>query len=431
MRVSKLFAKTVVKLARSRLSIPLRAVLRRARESYYNIEVLNRIQTKTAALSLQVETGEYERVNILIPEINFENFYGGYIAKFNLARKLVARGRRVRFVIVDQCNIDMPGWRDMVSAYDGLGRIFDSVEVGYHFDRSVPLVVNPGDAFIATTWWTAFIADAALSHLNRDEFIYLIQEYEPFTFPMGSYFAQAHASYDLPHRALFSTELLRDYFRRNKIGYNFGATRYAEDQTVSFENAIISYAGNELTLSERRPAKLLFYSRPESHATRNMFEIGYQALAVSIETGVFGGDWEFHGIGSSHGNIPLPRERSLKMLGKVDLDTYRALLPRYDIGLSLMYTPHPSLLPLEMAAAGAIVVTNECLNKTHVELQAISGNILAATPTIDGVVTELREAVVRVHDYDRRIANSQVNWATSWDVTFDHGVIDVLNDWIG
>ena len=44
-------------------------------------------------------------------------------------------------------------------------------------------------------------------------FLYLIQEYEPFTFPMGSYAALADASYRLPHTALFSTELLRDYFR--------------------------------------------------------------------------------------------------------------------------------------------------------------------------------------------------------------------------
>ncbi|MDH3378764.1 MAG: hypothetical protein OEQ39_17710 [Gammaproteobacteria bacterium] len=431
MRASKLFAKAVVKLARSRLSVPLRVVMRRARESYYNIEVLTRIQTKTAPLSLQVDVEEFERVNILIPEINFENFYGGYIAKFNLARKLVASGRRVRFVIVDQCNVDMPRWRDMVSTYEDLTGIFESVEVGYHFDRTVPLAVNPNDTFVATTWWTAFIADAALSHLNCDEFIYLIQEYEPFTFPMGSYFAQSHASYDLPHRGLYSTELLRDYFRRHNVGYNFGTTRDAEDQTASFENAIINYADEELTLSERRPGKLLFYSRPESHAARNMFEIGYQALATSIENGIFDGEWEFHGIGSSHGDIPLPCENNLTMLGKVDLDTYRSLLPQYDIGLSLMYTPHPSLLPIEMAAAGAIAVTNECLNKTQVELQSISGNILATTPTIDGVMKGLREAVVRAKDHDRRLANSRVNWATSWDMTFDHGVIDVLNGWIG
>ena len=61
--MSKLFAKAVVKLARSRLSIPFRAVLRRARESYYKIEVLNRIQSKTSALSLRVDVEEYKRVN--------------------------------------------------------------------------------------------------------------------------------------------------------------------------------------------------------------------------------------------------------------------------------------------------------------------------------------------------------------------------------
>ncbi len=45
-------------------------------------------------------------------------------------------------------------------------------------------------------------------------FLYLIQEYEPFTFPMGTYAALASESYRFAHHALFSTELLRGVLRR-------------------------------------------------------------------------------------------------------------------------------------------------------------------------------------------------------------------------
>ncbi len=53
---------------------------------------------------------------------------------------------------------------------------------------------------------------------GAERFGYLIQEYEPFTFPMGSYAALAAESYGLPHFALFSSELLREYFAQQASG---------------------------------------------------------------------------------------------------------------------------------------------------------------------------------------------------------------------
>ena len=424
-------AKLISKLANSRLSVPLRKALRRVRETYYSVEVLTRVVTKTAPLALDVRDDVDQRVNIIIPEINFDNFYGGYIAKFNLARRLAEAGRKVRLIVVDQCDMDLPAWRRSISKYSGLETIFDTVEVAYHFDRRIPLIVHSNDLMLATTWWTAFIAEAAIGYTARSEFIYLIQEYEPFTFPMGSYYALARASYDFPHKAIFSTELLRKYFRRYKIGSNCAGGDQRVDDTISFQNAIINYRPEELTLVERKPHRLLFYARPESHAARNMFEIGYQALVKAIETRIFDDEWEFHGIGSSHGDIPLPRGKRLKMLGKVDLQRYRELLKHYDIGLSLMYTPHPSLLPLEMAAAGIVVVSNECLNKTREDLTAISSNIIAGHPTISGVLDSLGDARRCVTNTQARLAGAQVRWATSWDQSFDGHFMNVVNKWIG
>ena len=50
---------------------------------------------------------------------------------------------------------------------------------------------------IATTWWTAHIANIALKHLNRKKFVYLIQEYEPFTFAHGTYYSLAEETYSI------------------------------------------------------------------------------------------------------------------------------------------------------------------------------------------------------------------------------------------
>lgn len=412
--------------------LPLKQkVGKRLRETYYNAEVLLRIQDKVRPLNLDQRTGEPARINLIIPEIDFRSFYGGYIAKFNLARRLTEQGEKVRFVIVDPCEI-LPGrWREEIREYQGLESIFDQVEVAYCFDRKTPLAVSADDSFIASTWWSAYIAHDAAQRCGRQRFVYLIQEYEPFTFPLGSYSAMAAASYEFPHAAVFSSPLLEEYFNNNKFGV-FSLPEYEEIRATSFENAILSFDPGRLRFDAPDGVrKLLFYARPEAHAARNMFEVAYLALARSIEQGVFdGGEWLFHGIGSSHGDIPLPGGRKLEMLGKFGLREYGERLLGYDVGLSLMYTPHPSLLPLEMAAAGMLVVTNECMNKTRDKLADISGNLIGSRATIEGVGEGLREAVDEVADETRRRAGSEVKWASSWDAAFDDRKIALLHSWL-
>ncbi len=427
-----LLQRAIVRFANSRFALPVKAMVRRMRESYYNAEVLRRPVAKTAPLNVEVRDGAPVRVNLLIPEINFARFYGGYIAKFQLARRLVRHGHRVRVITVDQCVKDLPAWRREIAAYEGIEDVFDHVEVASCFDRSVPIDMSPDDRLIATTWWTAYIASELLPRLAIDRFVYLVQEYEPFTFPMGSYYALANASYDFPHYALYSTELLEEYFRINRIGYLHRDGAAAPGECDHFENATISYPEERPPLPRTGAARrLLFYARPEAHAARNMFEVGYLALAAAIEAGVFDdGEWEFHGIGSSHGDIPLPRGNTLKILGKIGLREYRERLLEYDLGLALMYTPHPSLLPLEMAAAGMAVVTNECLNKTREKMRRISPNLLCAEPTIGGVAATLAEARRRVEDVEARRAGAAVRWADSWDEALDERRMQALERWL-
>ncbi len=116
---------------------------------------------------------------------------------------------------------------------------------------------------------------------------------------MGSHAALAAESYRFPHTALFSTELLRDYFRRHGIGVYAAGEAAGDAASAAFENAITAIdppAAAEL--AGRRPRRLLFYARPEPHAARNMFELGVLALSRALERGAFADGWELHGIGS-------------------------------------------------------------------------------------------------------------------------------------
>ncbi len=401
-----------------------------APQSHSAVEML---RAKIAPLSLQRCSGVAPRLNLIIPTIDLNYFFGGYITKFNLARRLAEQGFQVRMVIVDHCDWRPARWREQLAKFTGLEHFFDRVEATYAYDRSVPLEVHPEDTFIATTWWTAHIAHQAAQALAGRPFLYLIQEYEPFTFAMGSLAALAGQSYEFPHFALFSTELLRTYFRENRIGVFLESLAAGEENSTAFQNALTDVG--EITrqdLANRVRKRLLFYARPEQHAARNMFELGVLALTEAIEEGVFEDNWEFYGIGSvgSASNLPLARGRSLTMLRRENQQVYRDILRAHDLGLALMYTPHPSLVPVEMAAAGMIAVTNTCANKTAKVLREISPNLLAVHPSIGGVKRGLVHAVSRIHDYDGRVEGSRVKWARDWETAFNPQTVAKIRQFI-
>ncbi len=380
------------------------------------------VAEKIAPLGLAVSDDAPPRINVLIPSIDLRHLFGGYIAKLNLARRLAERGARVRIVTVDPVGPLPLDWRRELESYSGLAGLLDTVEVAFGRE-SQGLEVSRRDAFVATTWWTAHVARDAL---DGERFLYLIQEYEPFTFPMGSYAALARESYAFPHVALFSSELLRDYFRRHRIGVYAEGVAPGDAASAAFENAITDVEPpSARQLAERSTRRLLVYARPEDHAARNMFELGMLGVARALERGAFAG-WQLHGIGTvgSRRRLELGGGATLQLLPRSPQADYADVLRSHDVGLALMYTPHPSLVPIEMASAGMLTVTNTFENKTPEALAAISPNLIAAEPTIAGVADALSDAAARVEDVERRAAGAHVRWSRDWDESLRDEVLD-------
>jgi glycosyltransferase involved in cell wall biosynthesis len=383
------------------------------------------VAAKIAPLDLAIDERTPERVNILIPTIDLAHFFGGYIGKLNLARRLAERGVRVRLVTVDPVGPLPPRWTEKVEAYSGLAGLFDRVEVAFGRE-STGLEVSRDDRFVATTWWTAHIAAAALRQLGGGRFLYLIQEHEPFTFPMGTYAALATESYRFPHSALFSTELLRDWFRRQGLGVYAAGTEAGDAASAAFQNAITAVEPPAAAdLARRRERRLLFYARPEPHAARNLFELGVIALSRAAEQGALDG-WELYGIGTldSGRRVGLGGGAVLELRPRAAQADYAALLREHDVGLALMYTPHPSLVPIEMASAGMLTVTNSFENKTPEAMSAISTNLITAEPTVEGVTAAIAEATAGAGDFERRASGAQVAWSRDWSDSFPDALME-------
>lgn len=395
-----------------------------------NNAAVKTLMDKLAPLELAIHEDAPARVNLLIPTIDLDHFFGGYIAKMNLALRLAQRGAKVRIITVDPVPA-LPGdWQQRLEAYSGLHGLFDQVEVVFGREAA-EIEVSRTDRFIATTWWTAHIADDAVRQLDGRPFLYLIQEYEPFTFPMGSYAALAADSYRFDHRALFSSELLRESFRNHRIGVFAGSTPEGDARSTSFQNAITAVAPpTRAELDRPGPRRLLFYARPEPHAARNMFELGVLALMRAVERGAFRGEWLLQGIGavSAAERIELGGGMALDLLPRHAQGAYGDVLRQHDVGLALMFTPHPSLVPIEMASAGMVTVTNAFENKTADAMAAISPNIIAADAGLDAIAEALITAVDRSTDLDARVAGSAVRWSTDWNTSLDDALMERIDE---
>ncbi|MGV6839759.1 MAG: rhamnosyltransferase WsaF family glycosyltransferase, partial [Planktomarina sp.] len=97
----------------------------------------------------------------------------------------------------------------------------------------------------------------------------------------------------------------------------------------------------------------------------------------------------FESTGEHHPPISLPNGAMIKSKGKLPWSSYPKYLRNGDIGLALMCSPHPSHLPLEMAAAGMQVVTNSFASK---DLNQLSPNIHSCSLNIECISKALNTA---------------------------------------
>jgi hypothetical protein len=124
------------------------------------------------------------------------------------------------------------------------------------------------------------------------------------------------------------------------------------------------------------------------------------ALSTAICDGVFEPlkDWRFLGLGSLVDyteaiGAQCGRSVEFDIRENIPEPEYFKLLRTGDIGFSLMISPHPSLPPLDFAAAGLIAVTNSFKTKNAESLLRVSENFVVVEPFLSNLVEGLRTAV--------------------------------------
>lgn len=266
--------------------------------------------------------------------------------------------------------------------------------------------ILPGELFITTSWWTTAATMASVPH---QQIIYLLQEDERMFYPFGDERLRCEQVLrNSSIRFILNTKLLRDHLVSE--GFSNIAAR-----GVHFEPAFPTDVFYPKDV-EKKKKRLIFYARPKN--LRNLFHHGLDILEEAIFRGAINLDeWEIVLLGKDIPSIVFGYKHKPLVFQNLRWKEYATLIASADIGFCLMYTPHPSYPPLDLAASGSVVVTNRFGIKQ--DLSYYSRNILCADLDKESMISALAEAVRLSGDEVRRTENfhsSRLNrdWRTAF-----------------
>jgi len=362
----------------------------------------------------------------LLPHLNPDIAFGGYRACFELMRALRAAGIDVAIYCTQAVNANKTYflWRQRS---ESLREAFEDIIV-LSRDEDHRIGIGPRDRIVAYTVMDLPMARDLSAWTQFDRPYLLAQEYEPIFFEHSSTRALTDESYDVPHYPIINSAYLHEYFRTHGVGIFGNAQEPIEGRDFAvFEHRINRLPSQTVaSMASRNRRVLALYARPEKHAARNLFEMALIALQNLCRAGVFGTEWSFVGLGalSDLDPIELGRGHRLVVYKRTSEEEYIDLVGSLDIGLSLMYAPHPGVVAFEFATTGALVVTNTYENRTAEELRVLCENIVPCEPTLGDLERAILEAVDRVHDYESRVRHTLAPERNEWNEIFSSEFVE-------
>jgi hypothetical protein len=376
--------------------------------------------------SCVVHADEPRRVNVFIPSTDPDIFFGGYIAFLHFLCRLAEQGVRLRLLVMEDKYASKEWLLEGIANKPRWRTAFQGVEVVNCRDLTRPVVLSPADLCVAYSAWMLHDASHVCAKLEQKRPIYFAQEYEPIFHEHDGYRFIVEGAYRRPHTAIFNTTILRDYFEARGLGV-FGLPGGAPH--VTFQHALADVAPPSVDELRRRTSrKLIFYARPERHAARNLCDIGILALKSAVKQGLFDDRWSFHGVGTmgtAH-RIDIGHRAPLEITSRIPQEEYERTLQSFDVGLSLMWAPHPSVLPFELARAGVVTVTNTFESRDSLALSRVTANIVPAEPSIEDIAAALGRAAQLAERYPERAGGARFDWPSNWDQVFDADFFDRL-----
>lgn len=355
-----------------------------------------------------VPNGGSPRVSLVTDSINRGSLYGGVGTAMILASVIAeSRGARLRIVTRTE-RAAAAGLEGVLKAY-GL-ELSREIEFAHApcYDSGYDLDTFDGELFITTSWWTTA---STLASVSADSVLYLLQEDERMFYPYGDEHLRCSKVLQDPSvRCVINTRLLYDHLVGSGLSHLTSSAMW-------FEPAFPPSLFHPRPRDDSRKRTIMLYARPNN--SRNLFLFGLDLIETAITRGILDLEaWDIVLVGKE-----IPKIRfddggySPKRLEYLPWADYAELVGRVDLGICLMYTPHPSYPPLDLAASGAVVVTNRCGLKQN--LDAYSTNIVCGDLEMSSMLTALAEGIRLASSPEEREANYRASaLGRDWQAAF-------------
>jgi hypothetical protein len=344
--------------------------------------------------------------------VNAGQLFGGVATALILTALLAQRtGRRLRIVTRTQAaageNVAIVFRAHGIDWQENIEFVFADLT-----DSESYVPINPDEIFVTTSWWSTASVQKSVP---TSQILYLLQEDERMFYPLGDeYLACAEIMSDPQIRKVINCHLLHRHLVADGV---------IDEATPFFEPSFpkrIYFPGPTPTDGEKR--NFFFYARPNN--SRNLYERGVAVIETAIERGILDpAKWNIHFVGKDLQPMRLAGGVKPILLQNLAWEDYAAFVRSVDLALTLMYTPHPSYPPLDVAACGGVAVTNIFGVKT--DLSAYSRSILCVDSDVETLVEGLRQGVKQALDPEGRrtaLADSGIgrDWAASFAPVLDH-----------
>ena len=359
------------------------------------------------------------RVNLLVPGFKSKNVFGGVATAFIISSMIATKLKAELRIISTDHPSDIKAFYEIIELYS----LEKPHKVSYldvsarNEGRSNYISNSEKDIFIATIWWTAYLANN-LSIKNK--FLYLVQEFEPVFYPNGDERLLTIESYSLERSVcFFNTQILQRYF------FEQGFIREINEK-LSFQPAFpLNISRSPIPLkTEREKFKLFFYSRPGT--ARNLFYRGIFIIDEAFKRGLLDEKWDVFFCGEDFEKGLSIRNKKVNVLGKMTYLEYFNFITTIDLGLSLMDAPHPSYPPLDLLSAGAVVVSNHYGYKDEMNF---SNNLVLCESDLEHMLDGIKSALRIVASPEIRQKNyTDSNYSKSWAGSLDHKLHNLLSE---
>lgn len=356
------------------------------------------------------------RINLVTDSINAGSLFGGVGTSIIFAAVL-ANSKKANLRIITRAERANEANVLHVLRENGID-VFGKLEFEFcpRNSKADEIGIIDRDVFITTSWWTTL---SVMKSVRNDRIIYLLQEDERMFYPFDDMRLRCDEVLKSEKiKFVINTRLLYDHL------LNTGLTNL-HGIGVPFEPSFSAKTFYPEKRGEMDRKQFFFYARPNND--RNLFYLGLEVINKAIMLNIIDtNEWDIVFVGKDIPEISFTNGVKPHIHEALSWSEYGGVVRKVDLGLSLMYTPHPSYPPFDLVASGSVVVTNQFEIKT--DLSQYSDNLICVPLSVEGLLSGLRDGVDLACDIDTRSENfAKSNILRDWISSFE-GVLNFLEE---